>query len=54
MAEHGDIAGFRVGPPGLGLEAGTAGADLLSRLLRATDPDTGEALSDDDIREISF
>ncbi len=32
-------------------ETGAQGNDLLSRLLRATDPDTGERLSDDDIRD---
>ncbi|MFP5319433.1 MAG: cytochrome P450 [Acidimicrobiia bacterium] len=32
-------------------EAGAAGNDLLSRLLGARDPETGEALSDDDVRD---
>ncbi|HEX2117587.1 MAG TPA: cytochrome P450 [Acidimicrobiales bacterium] len=31
--------------------AGVEGSDLLSRLLRARDPDTGEGLSDDDVRD---
>jgi cytochrome P450 len=31
--------------------AGTEGTDLLSRLLSARDPETGEALSDDDVRD---
>ena len=30
---------------------GAEGDDLLSRLLRATDPDTGQGLSDDDVRD---
>jgi cytochrome P450 len=32
-------------------ESGAEGNDLLSRLLRATDPETGDGLSDDDIRD---
>lgn len=32
-------------------ETGAQGSDLLSRLLRATDPETGDALSDDDVRD---
>ena len=32
-------------------EAGATGSDLLSRLLTATDPETGESLSDADVRD---
>ena len=32
-------------------ETGAQGDDLLSRLLRATDPETGDPLSDDDVRD---